>query len=61
MQACKKVGVLFVPLVAESLGGRSIEVVYIIKSIGSLQGQRLGIDPTETTHHLSPRQDAEEG
>ena len=44
-EACRSVGVLFVPIVAETLGGWSEVAIDTIKSIGRLQGQRLGIPP----------------
>ena len=43
---CRAAGVTFIPLVVESLGGWSEEAIQTIKSIGQLQGQRLGIPPT---------------
>ena len=46
------VGVTFVPLVVESLGGWSEEAARTTTDIGRLQGQRLGIPPTETIRHL---------
>ena len=52
---CRAACVTFIPLVVESLGGWSEEAIYIIKSIGRLQGQRLGIPPPETTRHLFQR------
>ena len=52
---CRAAGVTFIPLVVESLGGWSEEAIYTIKSIGRLQGQRLGIPPPETTRHLFQR------
>ena len=48
-------GGLFFPLVVESLGVWSDEAIDIIKSIGGLQGQRLGISPNESTQHLFQR------
>ena len=48
-------GVSFFPLVVESLGGWSDESIDIIKSIGRLQGQHLGISPNESTQHLFQR------
>ena len=54
-EACHAVGVSFVPLVAESIGGWSEEAAQTISEIGQLQGQRLGIPPAETTRHLFQR------
>ena len=53
--AGRAAGVTFIPLVMESLGGWSEEAIQTIKSIGRLQGQRLGIPPPETTRHLFQR------
>ena len=49
------VGVSFIPLVVESLGGWSDEAADTIASIGRLLGQRLGIPPAETIRHLFQR------
>ena len=54
-EACHAVGVSFVPLVAESIGGWSEEAALTISEIGRLQGQRLGILLSETTRHLFQR------
>ena len=43
------------PLVVESLGGWSEEAVHTIADIGRLQGQRLGLPPSETIRHLFQR------
>ena len=53
--ACQAAGVSFIPLVVESLGGWSYEAIQTIKSIGRLQGQRLGLPPPDTTRHLFQR------
>ena len=50
--ACLAVGVSFLPLVVESLGGWSDEAADTISSIGRLLGQRLGISPAESIRHL---------
>ena len=47
-EACRTVGVLFVPLVVESLGRWSDEAIHTIASIGSLEVQRLGIPRSES-------------
>ena len=52
---CRAVGVLFVPLVVESVGGWSDEAIHPIASIGRLQVQRLGIPPSESIRHLFQR------
>ena len=56
---CRAAGVTFIPLVVESLGGWSEEAIYIIKSIGRLQGAttwdsstRNNPPPFSTTIHL---------
>ena len=54
-EACRSVGVSFIPLVMESLGGWNDEAADTISSIGRLMGQRLGISPAESTHHLFQR------
>ena len=53
-EACRSVGVHFVPIVAETLGRLCEVVIDTIKSIGRLQGQRLGIPPPDSTRHLLP-------
>ena len=54
-EACRAVGVSFIPLVAETLGGWSEEAVYNIVRIGRLLGQRSGSPPADTTRHLFQR------
>ena len=54
-EACRAVGVLFVPLVVESVGRWSDEAIHTIASIGRLQGQCLGIPPSESIRHLFQR------
>ena len=54
-EACRSVGVTFVPLVVESLGGWSETAVHSIKSIGHQLGQRLGIPPADSTINLFQR------
>ena len=51
-ESCHALGINFIPLAVESLGGWSSKAIDTISSIGKLQGQRLGISPSETTHHL---------
>ncbi len=53
--ACRAIGVIFIPLVVESLGGWSQEDTQTIVCIGRLQGQRLGIPPANSTRHLFQR------
>ena len=50
--SCCAVGVLFVPLVVESVGCWSDEAIYTIASIGHLQGHCLGIPPSGSIRHL---------
>jgi hypothetical protein len=52
---CQAVGVTFVPLAFETLGGCSDAAADTISSIGRLLGQRLGIAPAEATRHLFQR------
>lgn len=51
-EACKAIGVLFVPLVYESLGGWSNEAIRTVRAIGRHQGQHLGIPLSESIQHL---------
>ena len=53
--ACHDVGLLFVPLVVETLGGWNQEAISTFEAIGRLQGHRLGTPPHETTNHLFQR------
>ena len=53
--ACREVGVSFIPLVFESLGGLSDAAADSIASVGRLLGQRLGTPPSESTRHLFQR------
>ena len=54
-EACRAVGLIFIPLVVETLGGWYEESVHTLKSTGKLQGQQLGISPAETTRQLFQR------
>ena len=53
--SCRSVGVSFIPLLVESLGGWNSRAMEVIKGIGRLQGQRLGIPPADSTTHLFQR------
>ena len=53
--ACQSVGVNFIPLIVESLGGWSSEAISTVRAMGCLQGQRLGTPPSESTRHLFQR------
>ena len=54
-EACHSVGVSFIPLVIESLGGWSDQAADTIRCFGRLLGQRLGTDTADTTTHLFQR------
>ena len=54
-EACHAVGVAFIPLVVESIGGWSSRAVDTIRSFGRLLGQRMGTSPAESTTHLFQR------
>ena len=45
----------FIPMIVESFSGWSPRAVDVIKCIGRLQGQRLGIPPADSTTHLFQR------
>ena len=51
-EECREIGISFVPLVVETLGGWCEGAVHTIRDIGKLQGLRLGISPAESTRHL---------
>ena len=53
--SCRAVGVSFIPLAIESLGGWSELGAKTISHIGRLLGQRLGICPSTTSRHLFQR------
>ena len=53
--ACQAVGLSYVPLAVETLGGWSEEAVETIRYISQLQGQRLGLSFSETIAHLLQR------
>ena len=50
--ACRAVGVFFVPLVIETFGGISASAVSTVACLGRLLGQRMGIPPADSTRHL---------
>ena len=50
--ACRSVGVSFVPLMVESLGGWSELASKTISNIGRHLGQRLGVPPSDSIQHL---------
>ena len=53
--SCRAVGISFIPLVVESLGGWSELAAETLRRVGRLLGQRLGISPSITTRHLFQR------
>ena len=53
--SCRAVGVSFIPLAVESLGGWSDLAAKTISRIGRLLGQRLGISPSITSCQLFQR------
>ena len=50
--ACQEVGVSFVPLLVETIGGWSEMASQTITSIGHLLGQCLGLNSEDTIRHL---------
>ena len=58
-EACHAVGITFIPMVVETLGGWGEEAALTVKNIGRLQGLRLGIPPPppppQATQHLFQR------
>jgi len=54
-EECHSAGILFTPFVVEALGGWGEGATHTIRRIGRLQGQRLGINPAESTCHLFQR------
>ena len=54
-EACHAVGVTFIPMVVETLGGWSEEAALTVKNIGRLQGLRMGIPPAQAIQHLFQR------
>ena len=53
--ACREVGVSFVPLLVETIGGWSEMASQTITSNGRLLGQRLGSNSEDTIRHLFKR------
>ena len=52
---CQSVGVSFLPLAVESLGGWSHDALRTIKLIGHHLGTRIGLPPTDVSRHLLQR------
>ena len=56
LSACHSVGIEFIPLVVETLGGLAEDTILTIRSIGQAIGQRVGsLDPSISTRHLFHR------
>ena len=53
--ACRAVGVSFIPLAFEALGGMSEATTTSLSRIGRLLGQRLGVSPADSIRHLFQR------
>ena len=53
--ACRAVGVSFIPIVVETLGGMSASSVSTLDCLGRLLGQRLGIPPADSIRLLFQR------
>ena len=53
--ACNDVGVSFIPIVFETLGGISSSAANTLASLGRLIGQRLGNPPADSIRHLFQR------
>ena len=49
--ACPAVGVSFIPLAFEALGGMSEAKTTSLSRIGRILGQRLGVSPSDSIHH----------
>ena len=52
---CHNIGVLFLPVVVETLDGWSPDSIALISRIGKLVGQRLGTPPATAIKHLFQR------
>ena len=52
---CLAVGVDFIPLIAETLGGWSVRACELIRRISRLMANRVGSSPSDTTTHLFQR------
>uniref|UniRef100_A0A1X7UQ21 Uncharacterized protein n=1 Tax=Amphimedon queenslandica TaxID=400682 RepID=A0A1X7UQ21_AMPQE len=52
---CAEVGVEFVPLLVETLGGWSEDAISLIREVGQLQAHQLGQLPSSITGHLFQR------
>ena len=52
---CRAVGVHFVPLVLETVGGWGQDLIEMVRSLGRLQAQHWGSEPAEATCHLAQK------
>ena len=52
---CQRVGVSFLPMAVESLGGWSRDALSTIRLIGHHLGTRIGLPPKDVSHHLLQR------
>ena len=52
VEECHSAGILFTPLVVQALEGRCEGATHTIRRIGQLPGERLGIEPAESSRHL---------
>lgn len=52
---CQRVGVSFLPMAVESLGGWSRDALSTIRLIGHHLGTRIGLPPQDVSHHLLQR------
>jgi hypothetical protein len=55
VKPCHDVGVSFIPMIAETIGGWSEVAVENITAIGRYLSHRLGQEPAEAIHHLLQR------
>ena len=54
-EACRKAGMVFIPMPMETLGGWHEQTVLQVKKLASAQARHTGGDQSETTRHLSQR------
>ena len=52
---CRRVGVSFLPLAVETLGGWSQDALVFLRAIGRHLASRFGLPPGEVSHHLLQR------
>ena len=51
-EPCQSIGILFVPLIVQTIGGWSDQAVTTISHMGRFLGQRLGSSQSEAIQHL---------